>query len=274
MSNDLIASQGVPAAAIPPAASVETTSFENAATSSRERSVSPARFVAPPAWVGSRRERMIHVVLDKLANAMVQKRGAEALRFGMVRDAAQLAAVGRMRRRVYEARLPYMLEELAADGTDADDTHSFVFAAWQGDQVVGTIRLTPYPYETLRHIPEADLSRWLGKGWDTEYVEWSRLLVDSTAGLNRLSPALVTYSGLYVHWLASYPKSFGYIRAKSLESLANFKHEQSAFTFKIPHRGDHSYSLVKNAFLEGSLAAAPRWLSTLMKQVSKNRSMR
>lgn len=231
------------------------------------------RLAGTPEWVGNRRERLVHAFLEKLANyAVVQKQSPEELRFGLVCERADMVAVGRMRQRVYAVKLPYLLQELAADGTDAFDANSYVFAVWRGDQVVATLRATRYPYETMQHVSESKLSGWLGQGWDSEYIEWGRLLVDRTDGLNRLVPALVTYAGLYVYWLTSYRKYFGYARLKVRPSFGGFLTEQSPFTFQIPRRGEHSYSLMKGEFLRGSLLESPRWLGAAVKRFFASRA--
>jgi hypothetical protein len=219
--------------------------------------------VALPERRGSLRERLVHSLSEAVANLVVQKPRSERLRFGLVREPEELAAVGRMRLRVYQAKLPYLLQELSADGTDAYDAHSFVFAAWRGDKVVATVRATRYPYETLRYVPEQEFSQWLQDGWNTDYLEWGRLLVDTSEGLNRVTPALITYAGLHLHWLTPYRKAFGHTRPHAKRSFDLFRMDVSSLTFRIPHRGEHSYLLVKGDLLNNVIFAVPRWLGAL-----------
>jgi hypothetical protein len=225
----------------------------------------PPRAVAPVRQGESRRERWVHALLQGLANFVVQKPRAEKLRFGLVKNPEELAAVGQMRLRVYQAKLPYLLRELSEDGTDSYDANSFVFAVWRGAQVVATIRATRYPYETLRYVPEPELSRWLERGWNTDYLEWGRLLVDTTPGINRLTPAMLTYAGLHLFWLTAYRKYFGYSKPQVRRAFGGFRLGQDSLSFKIPHRGDHSYLLLKGDFLAGVVFAAPRWLGAVVR---------
>ncbi len=225
----------------------------------------PPRAVAPVRQGESRRERWVHALLQGLANFVVQKPRTEKLRFGWVKSPEELAAVGQMRLRVYQAKLPYLLRELSEDGTDSYDANSFVFAVWRGEQVVATLRATRYPYETLRYVPEPELSRWLERGWNTDYLEWGRLLVDTSPGVNRLTPALLSYAGLHLFWLTSYRKYLGYFRPHVRQAFSGFRMGGNLLSFKIPHRGEHSYLLFKGDFLAGVLFAAPRWLGTVMR---------
>jgi hypothetical protein len=230
-----------------------------------EGGLPPPRAVAPGRQEESHRARWVHAVAQGLANCVVQKPRTETLRFGLVKTPEELAAVGRMRLRVYRAKLPYLLQELAEDGTDAHDAHSFVFAAWREEQVVATFRATRYPYETLRYVPEPELSGWLAEGWNTDYIEGGRLLVDAGPGINRLTPALITYGGLYVNWLTPYRKFFGYSRPHVHRAFDGFLMEKSPLSFQIPHRGTHSYVLLKGDFRKGVAHATPRWLASVAK---------
>jgi hypothetical protein len=223
----------------------------------------PLRVVESPVRRGALRERLVHALAQEVANAVVQKPREETLRFGLVTEPDELAEVGRLRLRVYQQKLPYLLQELSAEGLDGHDAHSFIFAAWRGDRMVASLRATRYPYETLRYVPEQALASWMGEGWKTDYLEGGRLLVDTTQGLNRVTPALVSYVGLYLHGLTAYRKFFGYARPKSRRSFGGFLMEQHSLHFRIPTRGEHSYTLFKGEFLKGVLFEAPRWLGAL-----------
>lgn len=223
----------------------------------------PPRVVAPVPEAASRWERYVHAVLEPMANAVVRRPGGERLRFGLVKTPEEFAAVGRMRLKVYREKLPYLLQELSADGLDAYDARSFVFAAWRGAQVVATLRATRYPFETLNYVPEPQLSHWLGDGWSTHSLEWGRLAADTPQGFSRLSPAMFSYAGPYLACLTPYRKCFGYSRPEVHRAFSGFRGEKNPLRFKIPHRGEHEYVLVKTEFVRGSLLATPRWLGSL-----------
>lgn len=223
----------------------------------------PPRVVEPPHEAASRWERSVHAVLETVANAVVRKPRAERLRFGLVKTPEELAAVGRMRLKVYREKLPYLLKELAEDGTDGYDAHSFLFAVWRGEQVVASIRATRYPFETLRYVPEPELAGWLGRDWKSDAVEWGRLVADTPEGFRRLTPALLSYGGPYLGCLTSHRQCFGYTRHETQRVYRGFRGQQHPNPFHIPHRGEHAYVLVKTQFLKGTLLAAPRWLGSL-----------
>ncbi|HEX5752704.1 MAG TPA: hypothetical protein VFZ09_41250 [Archangium sp.] len=221
------------------------------------------RAIAAPGREPGLRERWVHAFAQGAAHLVVQKPRSETLRFGLVREPEEFAAVGRMRLRVYGAKLPYLLKELSPEGMDAYDAHSFIFATWWKDRVVATVRTTRYPYETLRYVPEPALSSWMKEGWDTDFLEWGRLLVDSTEGFNRLTPALLTYAGLYLHGLTPYRKYFGYARPHGRKSFSGFQLSQNAPSFTIPERGEHAYQLLKGELSREVLFSVPRWLGSL-----------
>lgn len=227
----------------------------------------PLQDLAFPVPRGGLWQRFVHACAHTAANLVVHKPASMKLRFGLVNDTKQLAALGQMRLKWYQAKLPYLLPEFSTNGLDAYDAHSFLFAAWAGDQVVATIRATPYPYETLKYVPETEMSTWLGEGWRTHYLEWGRLLAVSPEGVNRVTPALITYAGLYLFGLTSYGRYFGYTRPKVKKSFGLFLMEENTLQFTIPHRGEHSYLLIKGAFLKGVLFAVPRWLGALARKI-------
>ncbi|MDC0708886.1 hypothetical protein POL68_10450 [Stigmatella sp. ncwal1] len=215
-----------------------------------------------------------HALAQGLGQLIVQKPRTVTLRFGLVRTPEELAAVGAMRLRVYQAKLPYLLQELSENGLDAYDAHSFIFAIWHGNQVVATIRATRYPYETSKYVPESDLAQWLGKRWNTKYLEWGRLLVETTSGVNRLTPAIITYAAVYLHASTGYRHYFGYTRPHVRSSFGKFQVRTDALTFRIPARGEHSYQLLKGSFLYNVLYELPRWLSSFATQIGQRIAQR
>lgn len=229
--------------------------------------VHPPPRVVVPGREESRWERSVHALAQWLANRVVRKPRGETLRFGLVKTPEELAQVGQMRLRVYQSKLPYLLQELSADGTDAYDAHSFVFAVWRGEQVVATLRATRYPFETLRYVPEPELGRWLGGDWKNETLEFGRLLADAGPGFGRLTAAMLSYAGVYVNGLTTYRKCFGYSRPHVHQSFNRFRRDTNPLSFQIPHRGTHAYVLVKTEFLKGLLHAIPGWLAAVAKSL-------
>ncbi|MBM7113756.1 hypothetical protein [Archangium primigenium] len=209
-------------------------------------------------------------VIQGLLNLIVQKPRAVTLRLGVARTPEELAAVGALRLRVYQDKLPYLLQELSDTGTDAYDAQSFVFAIWRGSQAVATLRATRYPYETLRYVPEAELAGWLKKGWDTHFVEWGRLVVERTEGINRLAPALLCCAGMYLRANTAYRHYFAYTRPQvRQQSLGGFRTDKDALTFRIPSRGEHHYTLAKGNFLRTLLFEGPRWAGAFLKKMGQ-----
>lgn len=137
---------------------------------------------------------------------------------------------------------------MTQDGIDEFDGHSTIFAAWDGDDPVATLRLTRYPYETLNYVPESYLSQFLGDRWRSEYLEFSRLVVSPNFRSHRVSHALATYAGLKVLTCTGYRKYFGYTTPLVRRLLSMFRFEREVLEFQIPSRGTHSYLLLRGDF--------------------------
>jgi N-acyl-L-homoserine lactone synthetase len=171
------------------------------------------------------------------------------IRFDQIRTPEEWRALGRFRLNMYQKSNLYMLNELDADGFDEFDKHSLVFAAWQGDKIVATTRLTPYPFETINYIDNEKLSEFLGQSYRDEYLEWSRLIVDSVPKLPKLLSELIVYAGLIAMSKTSYTRYFGYTKPVVQRLLSGFMIAEDRMRFTIPGRGDHAYCLIKGKFI-------------------------
>jgi hypothetical protein len=217
---------------------------------------------------GSAQERVIDGAIAYLASLVVTGQGRQQVRFCEVTTPEDWRRVRELRLRCYKVSLPYLLDVLEPDGSDRHDRHSFVYAAFLGDVAVATIRATAYPYETLDHMQEADLAGFLGRGWKTDYIEWGRLLVDSTYAKMRLTPALITYAGLRLLTLTPYRSYFGYTKPNVRELVSRFPIDSATMRFKIPARGDHDYLMTKGTLTTSAVREIPRWLRRMSNKMA------
>jgi hypothetical protein len=157
--------------------------------------------------------------------------------------------VGAFRLREYAATISYMLNALDSDGRDAFDERSRTFAAWWDGAVVASIRLSPYPFETARHVPDEKLAAFLGDDWRTEYVEWTRLLVDTSTLAQRLMPAMIMFAGVKTLFTSPYRKYFGYASTKLTRLFTRFGLTVDEASFMISKRSQFGYSLLKGDFV-------------------------
>lgn len=210
-------------------------------------------------YVPSPSERAVDRAANYLAKLVV--RGpSPALQFREVSSDRDWERVRELRKRCYPTALPYLVSQLDERGGDPHDRHSFVFAAFLGEQAVATIRATVYPYETLDYVSEAKLAAFLGPGWQTEYIEWGRLLVERRYAGMRLLPALITFAGLRVLALTKYRYYFGYTRPSTRKLIAKFALDGDELEFGIPQRGSHTYSVSKGSFKAALFREMPKWL--------------
>jgi len=217
----------------------------------------------------STQERVIDGAVNYLSSLVVTGPERASVRFCEVSTAEDWRRVRELRLRCYPKALPYLVDVLEPDGSDRHDRHSFVYAAFLGDQAVATIRATAYPYETLDHLSEADLHGFLGAGWKTDYIEWGRLLVDDTYAKMRLTPALITYAGLRLLTLTPYRSYFGYTKPHVREMVSRFPIDSDTLRFKIPARGDHDYLMTKGTISSAAVREIPRWLRRISNKMAR-----
>jgi N-acyl-L-homoserine lactone synthetase len=177
-------------------------------------------------------------------------RAAGKLSFREATSNEDLQQVYQFRIQQYAQALPYMLSELNDEGVDDFDHHSYTFGAWWNDRVVGSIRLTPHPFETPSYVAEGHMAEFLGEQWRSQYLEWTRLLVDPSAPIRRLMPALIVFAGVQALTRTTYRRYFGYASTKVARLFRRFAFTASEHRFSIPRRGPHSYVMLKGDFTQ------------------------
>lgn len=196
------------------------------------------------------RARLLEYALQWVARCIVQGGdGRGAVQFRAVRQRGDWDAIRALRRDVYAATIPYMLTVLDETGADEYDHRSIVFGVWLRGRAIATVRYTQWPFEVTRYVPTATLARSVPLEECDRTLEFSRLLVAPDAGVNRLMPALITYSGLTILFNTSFRRYTGYAKLAVVRKLNRFHCSTGPQTFRIPDRGDHEYALVIGDFL-------------------------
>lgn len=113
--------------------------------------------------------------------------------FSEVVNEEELEKVMELRRKVYNKTNQYMLNEFDS-AIDTFENRSRIYAAWLDGSPVASIRLTPYPFETMKFIDEEKLSQFLGYDFKENYLEWSRLIVDADIKNPAIMPSLIVYA--------------------------------------------------------------------------------
>jgi len=161
--------------------------------------------------------------------------------------------VGSFRLNSYALKKSYMLNSLGADGLDELDDKSMVFAAWANNQIIATVRLCAYPFETSEFVEKKTLYEFLGDNYVDNYLEWSRLLVNPAIKNPRILPSLILYAGTHILETTNYSHYFGYSTPIVRKLFSRFGIASIALNFKIPSRGEHQYYLLKGNFLNSFL---------------------
>lgn len=194
------------------------------------------------------KETLTHQKIRNIINKILNIPDHDGLRFGKVETTFDWQAVMAFRLKMYDQTVKYMLNELNAQGSDAYDSHSLIFAVWKNDSVIATIRLTHKPFETMQFLSAQQLNKFLGEKWGN-YLEWTRLLIDSSCKIPKLLPALTVYAGLTILATTNYNYYFGYTRPLIRKILSRFQIAEDSMQFSVPNRGEHSYYLLKGNFL-------------------------
>ncbi len=190
------------------------------------------------------------IIANWLAKNTTTNATQGSLHFSQVSTEDEWEKVKALRLRVYADKAPYMLDHINSDGSDEYDNHSVVFAAWWHGMAVGTIRFTPYPFESSKFMSAAELNAFLGQQKQHDYLEWSRLLIEKNCAIKRLSTALIVYAGLSAIFKTGYRQYFGYSKSKVRNTFSTFSLDKNIREFSIPSRGEDNYLMLKGDFLQ------------------------
>lgn len=184
-------------------------------------------------------------VLDKIAKSICR---TEQVRIAQVDTPDALAKLRASRLRMYQQRDGYFDRLTRSDGSDDLDQRSYLFAAYVGGAIIGSIRLTPAPFEADSYLEPQRIRRFLGEHEINRYLEFSRLVVDSDCAIRGLSRALIVYSGLLTSLSTPYDRYLAIVRPEIKNKVFHFQLESDALSFSIAERGEHEYHLVKGSF--------------------------
>lgn len=171
------------------------------------------------------------------------------VRFTEATTAADREAVFSFRLKCYQQYNHYLLKELDKYGADAYDEGARLFVASQGKQIVASIRIRPYPFESVQLLPEARLVKYLGRDWQTRYLEWTRLLVYPNIKIPNLIDSLLSYVAMHILNTTNYQYYFGYTTRIVRRRLASYQFGSKKEFFMIPSRGKQQYQLLKGNFM-------------------------
>ena len=196
-------------------------------------------------------DKITDAMINTLCVNLVREKNVEqqqnTLRFSEVKTEDEWLKVISLRLKVYGEKNQYMLNELTS-GTDEHESRSSVYAAWLNDIPIATIRLTPYPFETMKYMEENKLVQFLGNDYRDNYLEWSRLLVDPDIKIIRIMPALVVYAGIKAITNSPYKKYFGFTKPIVRKLMRKFCIASDTLEFSIPARDNNKYLLLKGDF--------------------------
>ncbi|GIZ12319.1 hypothetical protein [Pseudomonas sp. NCCP-436] len=201
-----------------------------------------------PHLIADREKReQVYAFFDRLFQ---QRYGTNRIRVRQLVSRDELAALSSARLRLYGQRKKYY-ESLFGNtcALDETDRHSYIFALFHDEQIIGTQRVTPTPHEAARHIPREQLLAFAGSGYPQNCVEFSRLIIDKTSPIRNAVDALASTAGVLVALNTHYSHYITYVKPRLQERFTQFAFDQGALHFRIPERGEHAYALFKGNLL-------------------------
>lgn len=191
---------------------------------------------------------IMHVLLSNLANKFVVG-NTENIKFSIVETEKQWQLVRSARLKIYNEGSPHLKQLVNEEGVDAYDLNSFVFFASYKGQVLGTVRLNRFPFETSKFIESTKLNNFLGSDCDN-FLEVSRLAIDSDYRITGISNALIIYACLITACSTQYKHYLAYSHPKLKDRVFRFQQHLETMPFAIPGRRAIDYVLFKGTFWE------------------------
>ncbi|OEC33789.1 hypothetical protein SAMN05216600_107218 [Pseudomonas cuatrocienegasensis] len=207
-----------------------------------------APFKTLPHLIQDREQREhAYAFLDSLFQ---QRYGCDQLRVRQIVSHDELVELSDARKHLYSQRKKYY-ETLFGNTLALDhiDSYSYIFAIYYGEQIIGTQRVTPYPHEAARYIPDEQLHAFVDHGYPHNCVEFSRLIIDKNTPVKNAVGALASTAGAMVALNTSYSHYITYVKPRLQGRLTQFSFDQEAVPFRIPERGEHLYALFKGNLL-------------------------
>jgi hypothetical protein len=195
-------------------------------------------------------KKLNETFIQLFAKSIIKHSKVDSIHFSKLSTHEEWLLLGKFRRKVYQARKPYMMAELHEDGKDRFDAHGYVYFAWLHNEIIASVRLCPHPFETEQLLQPDQLKSLLGKDYRETYLEWTRLLISPEIKMPYLLNALIVYAGMQTLANSNYQHYFGYSTLLVRRLFRNFKLSNTDFNFSIPRRGTHQYVLFKGNFLQ------------------------
>lgn len=201
-----------------------------------------------PHLIQDREKReQVYAFLDEVFQ---RRYGTDRLRVRQLVSSDELAALSSARLRLYAQRKKYYESLFGSTcALDEIDRHSYIFAIFHDEQIIGTQRVTPSPHEAARYIPSEQLQAFVDSGYPNNCVEFSRLIIDKTSPIRNAVDALASTAGAMVALNTHYSHYITYVKPRLQERFTQFSFDRDALHFRIPERGEHAYALFKGNLL-------------------------
>lgn len=187
-------------------------------------------------------------LLQWVARSMVIGQPRSQLRFGIVDSPLKWQQIRQLRLETYRDKLPYMLDVINPDGSDAYDARSIIYGAWFQDKAIATLRCTSGPFEITQYLSPETIASVLPCERARHTLELSRLISQSDTPFKRVMPALVAFAGISVCLFTDFEHYIGYSKPKIFKKFDEFRDGEEHAQFTIPDRGDHVYEVVSGSF--------------------------
>ncbi|MEL7486218.1 MAG: hypothetical protein AAGJ87_03260 [Pseudomonadota bacterium] len=195
---------------------------------------------------GSNAERLTRDFLSGLARRICRDTD---IQIENIIDEAGYAELRDFRLTQYHRRRGYLPALVRPDGGDDLDRSSYLFLARCDGAPVATVRFCFDSLEVEKYYDGAQLEAFLGPDFRNTTVEVSRLVADPKTAPKGIVEAIVTYGGLAIFFLTQFHSYTAYARSGVRQGAFGFSFDDEREIFSIQSRGDHSYELLRGAFM-------------------------
>lgn len=172
--------------------------------------------------------------------------GTSELKIRQIIDKEDLKTLSQGRERMYGQREEYFSSLYEGEYLiDEMDLNSYLFACFYKGEIIGIQRAAHFPFEVANHINAHELTKFLGKNYKDDVIEFSRLVVDKNTKFKGLANVLGFVTGSLVAIHTGKDQYITYSKPQLKRKSVSFDDEY--LPFHIVSREEIKYELYKGS---------------------------
>ena len=172
--------------------------------------------------------------------------GTNELKIRQIIAKEDLKTLSKARKRMYGQREEYFSSLYEGEYLiDEMDLNSYLFACYYKGEIIGIQRAAHFPFEVANHINAHELTKFLGKNYKDDVIEFSRLVVDKATKVKGLANVLGFVTGSLVAIHTGIDQYITYSKPQLKRQSVSFDEEY--LPFHIVSREEIKYELYKGS---------------------------